>query len=102
MRPRVATPGTLRLVVDRLLTPVDMSERLGHSAWWWRNEARARRVPHVRMGRVVGWTEEQVAQIVAAHEVAPQAEAAASGAPGGDPLASQSPRSRAMNGSRRR
>jgi len=79
---------------DRLLTADDMSERLGHSAWWWRNEARARRVPHVRMGRVVRWTDEHVAQIVAARQVAAQAEAVTGAVVEADPLRSQSPRSR--------
>lgn len=75
-----------------LLTAEDMAARLGHSAWWWLNEARCKRVPHFKQGRVVRWTEQDVAQIVEAHRVTAVSEM--------DALRSQSQRSRSA--SRRR
>lgn len=54
-----------------LLTPDQMAEQLGHSSIYWTREARAKRVPHRRIGRSIRFAEEDVAAIVAAALVEP-------------------------------
>lgn len=54
----------------RLLTVDEVVERLGKSRDYWLRKARARQVPHVRIGRDVKFTEADVAAIVAASRVA--------------------------------
>jgi excisionase family DNA binding protein len=54
-------------VTERLLTAAEIAERLSVPESWVRQEARADRIPHVRLGRyvrfdwpaVVAWLEEQ-------------------------------------------
>jgi hypothetical protein len=61
----------------------ELSARLGHSADYWTRLARAKKVPHRRIGRDLWWTEEDVAAIVRAALVEPA-----------DPLRSQTQASR--------
>ena len=52
-------------------TATDLADRIGHSADYWLRAARAGRVPYRRLGRVIWWEPEDVAQIVAAAYVEP-------------------------------
>lgn len=61
-----------------LLDTVGLAAILGKSADYWTKEARARRVPHRRIGRSIRFTQDDIDQIVAAAAVAP-APATASG-----------------------
>lgn len=66
-----------------VLTVEDMAARLGHSADWWQRRAAAKTVPHHRDGRRVWFTEDDITAYLAQTAVAP-----------GDPLRSQTDRSR--------
>lgn len=48
------------------LTPAELAARLGKSSDYWLREARAKRVPHRRIGRDIRFTEADVASILAA------------------------------------
>lgn len=53
------------------LTPSDLAARLGKSADYWSRQARAKRIPHVRLGRDIRFTEADVQAILTAAHVAP-------------------------------
>lgn len=48
------------------LTPADLASRLGKSPDYWLREARAKRVPHRRIGRDIRFTEDDVDAILSA------------------------------------
>lgn len=66
-----------------LLTAAEVAQRLGKSSDYWSRRAARREVPHTRIGRSVRWSEQDVADILAAARVDPI-----------DPLRSQTTRSR--------
>lgn len=72
-----------------LHTPEALAERLGKSEDYWKRAARRREVPHVRLGRTIRFTDDDVAAIVAAAHVDVD-----------DPLASQTKASRVRGGAR--
>jgi hypothetical protein len=49
----------------------DAAAAVGKSRFWLAEQVRRQRVPHLRIGRQVRFTAEQVAEIVAASEVRP-------------------------------
>lgn len=49
-----------------VLTPAELATRLGKSADYWLREARAKRIPHRRLGRHIRFTEADVTAILAA------------------------------------
>lgn len=49
-----------------VLTPDELAARLGKSADYWLREARAKRVPHRRLGRDIRFTEADVDAILTA------------------------------------
>lgn len=73
--------------MSTLLSPGDLAERIGKSADYWLRKARAKQVPHRRIGRSVRFTEDDVQAILAAALVTPN-----------DPLTSLTPGSRARSG----
>lgn len=75
--------------MSTVLTPAEVAERLGKSADYWLRKASRKEVPHVRLGRSVRFTEEDVAEIVARAHVRPA-----------DPLTSQTPGSRSRSSRR--
>ncbi|WP_238007818.1 helix-turn-helix domain-containing protein [Dactylosporangium sp. AC04546] len=60
-----------------LLRPAQVADRLGCSEWWVKEQARRRRVPHVRVAGSYRFTEEHVAEIIRRFEVVPVDEIAA-------------------------
>lgn len=53
------------------LTPAEVAGRLGKTAEWWRKQAKAKRIPHHRLGRTVAFTEDDLEEILAQSKVAP-------------------------------
>lgn len=59
----------------KYLTVDDVAARIGKSPSWVYGEARAKRIPHQRVGRDVRFTEAQVEQIDKLFEVQPTTDA---------------------------
>lgn len=53
------------------LTPDELAERIGKSGDYWTKAARAKRVPHRRLGRSIRFTEDDVVAILEAALVTP-------------------------------
>ncbi|GHE88317.1 hypothetical protein GCM10018772_09990 [Streptomyces fumanus] len=52
----------------RLYRPEEIAETLGCSAWWVKDRARRRLIPHTRVGRAYRFTAEHLAEIIRMHE----------------------------------
>ncbi|MEE1844174.1 helix-turn-helix domain-containing protein [Streptomyces sp. NPDC088190] len=55
----------------RLYLPEDVAAALGCSAWWVKDRARRRLIPHTRVGRSYRFTGEHLAEIIRMHEALP-------------------------------
>ncbi|WP_407699588.1 helix-turn-helix domain-containing protein [Streptomyces ferrugineus] len=59
--------------LPRLYRPEEIAETLGCSAWWVKDRARRRLIPHTRVGRAYRFTADHLAEIIRIHEApAPQ------------------------------
>ncbi|QOV41557.1 helix-turn-helix domain-containing protein [Streptomyces ferrugineus] len=59
--------------MPRLYRPEEIAETLGCSAWWVKDRARRRLIPHTRVGRAYRFTADHLAEIIRIHEApAPQ------------------------------
>lgn len=47
----------------------DLVERIGKSVDYWDEQCAARKIPHLRIGRDIYFTEDHIAEIIAMHEV---------------------------------
>ncbi|WP_461025825.1 helix-turn-helix domain-containing protein [Streptomyces sparsus] len=74
MPPASATglPGSgAEAAPTRLYRPEEIAEILGCSAWWVKDRARRRLIPHTRVGRAYRFTAGHLADIVRLHEERP-------------------------------
>ncbi|MFF8992710.1 helix-turn-helix domain-containing protein [Streptomyces sp. NPDC014983] len=55
----------------RLYRPEEIADALGCSAWWVKDRARRRLIPHTRVGRAYRFTAEHLAEIIRLHEERP-------------------------------
>ncbi|MFC5803291.1 helix-turn-helix domain-containing protein [Streptomyces formicae] len=55
----------------RLYRPEEIAETLGCSAWWVKDRARRRLIPHTRVGRAYRFTAEHLAEIIRLYEERP-------------------------------
>lgn len=55
------------------ISPDELADRIGKSGDYWTKAARAKRVPHRRLGRSIRFTEDDVTAILAAALVKPVA-----------------------------
>ncbi|WP_078941234.1 helix-turn-helix domain-containing protein [Streptomyces sp. XY152] len=55
----------------RLYRPDEIADTLGCSAWWVKDRARRRLIPHTRVGRAYRFTAEHLAEIIRLHEERP-------------------------------
>lgn len=61
-------------MTEGLLTDADVAERLGVGERWVAEEAKAGRIPHIKLGRARRYKPEHVEQILADHEQKPRGE----------------------------
>ncbi|MFF7980184.1 helix-turn-helix domain-containing protein [Streptomyces sp. NPDC007901] len=61
--------------LPRLYRPEEIAEKLGCSAWWVKDRARRRLIPHTRVGRAYRFTAGHLADIIRLNEE-PAAESA--------------------------
>ncbi|WP_327372022.1 helix-turn-helix domain-containing protein [Streptomyces sp. NBC_01217] len=54
--------------MTRLYRPEEIAEILGCSAWWVKDRARRRLIPHTRVGRAYRFTAEHLSAIIRIHE----------------------------------
>ncbi|WP_078630311.1 helix-turn-helix domain-containing protein [Streptomyces roseochromogenus] len=54
--------------LPRLYRPEEIAETLGCSAWWVKDRARRRLIPHTRVGRAYRFTADHLAEIIRIHE----------------------------------
>ncbi|WP_217569359.1 helix-turn-helix domain-containing protein [Streptomyces sp. GbtcB7] len=54
--------------MPRLYRPEEIAETLGCSAWWVKDRARRRLIPHTRVGRAYRFTADHLAEIIRIHE----------------------------------
>ncbi|MCZ1001071.1 helix-turn-helix domain-containing protein [Streptomyces mirabilis] len=54
--------------MPRLYRPEEIAETLGCSAWWVKDRARRRLIPHTRVGRAYRFTAGHLAEIIRIHE----------------------------------
>ncbi|MFD7993139.1 helix-turn-helix domain-containing protein [Streptomyces mexicanus] len=54
--------------MPRLYRPEEIAETLGCSAWWVKDRAHRRLIPHTRVGRAYRFTAEHLAEIIRIHE----------------------------------
>ncbi|WP_316739081.1 helix-turn-helix domain-containing protein [Streptomyces sp. MK7] len=54
--------------LPRLYRPEEIAEMLGCSAWWVKDRARRRLIPHTRVGRAYRFTADHLAEIIRIHE----------------------------------
>ncbi|WP_282696158.1 helix-turn-helix domain-containing protein [Streptomyces sp. CC208A] len=65
----------------RLYRPEEIADTLGCSAWWVKDRARRRLIPHTRVGRAYRFTAEHLGEIIRLYEERPaQPTQAAAGA----------------------
>ncbi|MDT9699534.1 helix-turn-helix domain-containing protein [Streptomyces sp. P17] len=57
--------------LPRLYRPEEIAETLGCSAWWVKDRARRRLIPHMRVGRSYRFTADHLAEIIRIHEETP-------------------------------
>ncbi|MDG4856723.1 helix-turn-helix domain-containing protein [Streptomyces sp. T-3] len=57
--------------LPRLYRPEEIADALGCSAWWVKDRARRRLIPHTRVGRAYRFTTEHLAAIVRLQESGP-------------------------------
>ncbi|MGK3106101.1 helix-turn-helix domain-containing protein [Streptomyces sp. WAC05858] len=73
--PPARTPGHSgaegEAALPRLYRPEEIAETLGCSAWWVKDRARRRLIPHTRVGRAYRFTASHLAEIVRLHEERP-------------------------------
>ncbi|MFF8102561.1 helix-turn-helix domain-containing protein [Streptomyces sp. NPDC016640] len=55
----------------RLYRPEEIADTLGCSAWWVKDRARRRLIPHTRVGRAYRFTAEHLAEMIRLHEERP-------------------------------
>ncbi|MER7799864.1 helix-turn-helix domain-containing protein [Streptomyces parvulus] len=55
----------------RLYRPEEIADSLGCSAWWVKDRARRRLIPHTRVGRAYRFTAEHLAEIIRLYEERP-------------------------------
>ncbi|GGQ45228.1 hypothetical protein GCM10010267_04330 [Streptomyces griseorubens] len=55
----------------RLYRPEEIADTLGCSAWWVKDRARRRLIPHTRVGRAYRFTAEHLAEIIRLYEERP-------------------------------
>lgn len=55
----------------RLYCPEEIADTLGCSAWWVKDRARRRLIPHTRVGRAYRFTAEHLAEIIRLYEERP-------------------------------
>lgn len=55
----------------RLYRPEEIADTLGCSAWWVKDRARRRLIPHTRVGRAYRFTLEHLAEIIRLYEERP-------------------------------
>ncbi|MFB6977406.1 helix-turn-helix domain-containing protein [Streptomyces scopuliridis] len=92
---RPGTEGEASL--PRLYRPEEIAEILGCSAWWVKDRARRRLIPHTRVGRAYRFTAGHLAEIVRLYEERPARPAQgtpASAAPVSTPAAQAAPQPR--------
>ncbi|MFF0365576.1 helix-turn-helix domain-containing protein [Streptomyces fungicidicus] len=56
---------------SRLYRPEEIADTLGCSAWWVKDRARRRLIPHTRVGRAYRFTAEHLAEIIRLYEERP-------------------------------
>ncbi|MEI5525398.1 helix-turn-helix domain-containing protein [Streptomyces brasiliscabiei] len=54
--------------MPRLYRPEEIAETLGCSAWWVKDRARRRLIPHTRVGRAYRFTAGHLTEIIRIHE----------------------------------
>ncbi|MHA4819857.1 helix-turn-helix domain-containing protein [Streptomyces aculeolatus] len=54
--------------LPRLYRPEEIAETLGCSAWWVKDRARRRLIPHTRVGRAYRFTGDHLAEIIRIYE----------------------------------
>lgn len=54
--------------LPRLYRPEEIAETLGCSAWWVKDRARRRLIPHTRVGRAYRFTADHLAEIIRIYE----------------------------------
>ncbi|MEW1550208.1 helix-turn-helix domain-containing protein [Streptomyces tsukubensis] len=70
--PTPGLPGTEgEASLPRLYRPEEIAEILGCSAWWVKDRARRRLIPHTRVGRAYRFTAGHLAEIVRLYEERP-------------------------------
>jgi hypothetical protein len=71
--PPALTPGLPgnQAALPRLYRPEEIAEILGCSAWWVKDRARRRLIPHTRVGRAYRFTAGHLAEIVRLYEERP-------------------------------
>ncbi|PWE08588.1 DNA-binding protein [Streptomyces sp. BSE7F] len=55
----------------RLYRPEEIADTLGCSAWWVKDRARRRLIPHIRVGRAYRFTAEHLGEIIRLYEERP-------------------------------
>ncbi|MFJ2173810.1 MULTISPECIES: helix-turn-helix domain-containing protein [unclassified Streptomyces] len=58
--------------LPRLYRPEEIAQALGCSAWWVKDRARRRLIPHTRVGRSYRFTAPHLAEIIRLHEERPK------------------------------
>ncbi|MBW1597936.1 helix-turn-helix domain-containing protein [Streptomyces sp. JJ38] len=70
--PATGLPGSgAEAARSRLYRPEEIAEVLGCSAWWVKDRARRRLIPHTRVGRAYRFTADHLAEIVRLYEERP-------------------------------
>uniref|UniRef100_UPI000697E137 helix-turn-helix domain-containing protein n=1 Tax=Streptomyces odonnellii TaxID=1417980 RepID=UPI000697E137 len=68
-----------------LYRPEEIAETLGCSAWWVKDRARRRLIPHTRVGRTYRFTADHLAEIIRIHEEPAPQRAQGTPSPAGPP-----------------
>ncbi|GAA3691695.1 helix-turn-helix domain-containing protein [Streptomyces iranensis] len=87
--------------LPRLYRPEEIAEALGCSAWWVKDRARRRLIPHTRVGRAYRFTVGHLAEIVRLYEERPVRSpqgVTAVAAPASTPASQASPQPRRTGG----
>ena len=65
---RLPHPTDGEAALPRLYRPEEIAETLGCSAWWVKDRARRRLIPHTRVGRAYRFTADHLAEIIRIYE----------------------------------
>ncbi|MDG9694039.1 DNA-binding protein [Streptomyces violascens] len=69
--PELVSYGPSDAPPPRLYRPEEIADTLGCSAWWVKDRARRRLIPHTRVGRAYRFTAEHLAEIIRLYEQRP-------------------------------